>query len=309
MVAVTQRELIEGLFASIGIQQLEDQLGKLGGIDLGDLEVDDESIYQSIKDCILLSYGDLRLTAFPSGMISLFERNHLFRARGLTNVDDPLTASDFWEAPAKYVKHGRLNGPQQQFLYASNDPFTPLQEAGIREGDFFLLTEYRIKGNLEVVTIGTDSTDAIAGLSADTRKKLALVKNFIDKYFLSSQENAYRVSSILANRLHDFGPDGWSYPSVARRGAINFCLKLHSKDRLRIARAIVGKLIDGTPRCFRALHVDDAGTIAEFMDWDIESSEAKSICTDIFTLRPGLETTAVQDTNDGPVECPIMIIR
>ena len=177
MVAVTQSELIEGLFASIGIKRLEDQLGKLGGIDLGDLEVDDESIYQSIKDCILLSYGELRLTAFPSGMISLFEGNRLFRARGLANVDDPLTASDFWEAPAKYVKHGRLNGPQQQFLYTSNDPFTPLQEAGIRERDVFLLTEYRIKGNLEVVTIGTDSTDAIAGLSAGTRQKLALVKD------------------------------------------------------------------------------------------------------------------------------------
>jgi hypothetical protein len=308
MVAVTQSALIEGLFASIGTRQLEEQLEKLSGIDLSGLEVDDESIYQSIKDCMLLPYGELRLTAFPSGMICLCEGNRLFRARGIANAEESLTASDFWEAPAKYVKHGRLNGPQQQFLYVSDDPFTPLQEARIGEGDFFLLTEYRIEGNLEVITIGTGSTDAVAGLSADTRQKLELVKDFIDKHFLSSQENAYRVSSILANRLHDFGPDGWSYPSVARPGATNFCLKLHSKERLRIARAILGKQIDGRIRCFRALHVNDAGAVAEFTDWDIEPSAAKNICADILSRRPSLETMAVQDINDEAVECPIRII-
>lgn len=308
MAAVRQSALIEGLFASIGTRQLEDQLEKLADIDLSGLEVDDESIYQSIKDCILLPYGELRLTAFPSGMISLCEGNRLFRARGIANTEEPLTASDFWEAPAKYVKQGRLNGPQQQFLYVSDDPFTPLQEARIEEGGFFLLTEYRIEGNLEVITIGTGSMDTVTGLSVDTRLKLKLVKDFINKHFLSSQENAYRVSSILANRLHDFGPDGWSYPSVARPSTTNFCLKLHSKDRLRIARALLGKQIDGRIRCFQAFSVNDAGTVAKFTDWNIEPSEAKNIYANIFSQRPSLEIMAVQGPNDEPIECPVRII-
>ncbi len=303
--------LLETLFASVSIEQLkaqlERQLKKLSELNCGS-GTDEDKIYEALKDCMLIQHGEFRSTAYPSTMRLLSSGQHLFRARKLKAELKPLGVSDFWEAPAEHIEYGRLNMPRQPLLYACDDPFTPLYEARIGDGDLFLLTKYQITGSVEIIETGMSASSEMAGLSVATRQKLELVKGFIDERMLNTEENAYRVSSILANELHNFGPDGWCYPSVVRRGGTNFCLKLHTKSRLNITGAVIGRHIAGKNFCTQALRVDEAGKILTFTDWSLESSNAKDICNAIF-LQDNASMSEPPDQDAEPIESPIRVIR
>lgn len=316
MTHIEPTHVLENIFSSIPIEQLKKQIEtKVAKLEkfLCDTDIEEDYLYDAVKDCILLSFGGLRGTAYPSRKRLLSEVHHLFRARKIEDLWQPLTEPDFWEPPAQYIGYGRINKPQQQFLYSCDDPFTPFYEARIKDGDYFLLTKYQVVGDLEVVEIGMDASEATAGLSADTEQKLCLIKDCIDKHLLSTHENAYRVSSIIANEVHNFGKDGWCYPSVIRDGGVNFCLTLHAKAQLRVTEAVVGVKMNGEYRYFRALSADATGKLYEFSDWDLEpeQSKAKSICNAILRQEDPSASIALAlaKQDHSPTEYPVKIIR
>ena len=56
-----------------------------------------------------------------------------YRVRRIEQSIKYLEHSDFWEAPSKFIKPGRLNKPGEQLLYISPDPGTSKKEVGIEE--------------------------------------------------------------------------------------------------------------------------------------------------------------------------------
>lgn len=235
---------------------------------------------EAIIETIMIEHNGLKFSAFKSEEREYQKDAILYRVRKLEPEKIELTHDDFWEAPEKYVDYGRLNQPEQQLLYvAANNPMTAIKEVGIREGDYFLLTCYKVINSLKVFGIGVGN-DFECKLSKESKSKLDALTDFIDRNFLKDTKSAYLVSSVIANSICDLGRDGWFYPSVAHQNGLNLCLKLSAKSNLEIHSSYICQLNDGEISNRFAITVGNDINIHH--DWQSKSSKANKILESLF---------------------------
>lgn len=265
--------LCEEILSKITLKELNDKFSRF-----------EKNQSQNDEDCILeaIMIGS-EASTFKAEYAGLQKNGILFRARKLKREEfnpDTLTHDDFWEAPKEYIDYGRLNKPEEQFLYlAKDDPMTAIKEVGIENNDYFLLTCYKIIDPLQVLGIGT-CNDFKCGLSEESKVKLCALTDFIERTFLKNGKSAYVFSNIIA-KIFDFGRDGWMYPSVAHQNGLNLCLKLSAKSNLEIHSSYFFKGESALSDPEFVITVSDE--IKVYNDWSSESSEADKIRKSLFT--------------------------
>ncbi|WP_333875263.1 hypothetical protein [Methylobacter sp.] len=242
----------------------------------------DEELPAKIKDAILFDNKGSKVSFFQSEGREYQKGVIFYRVRRLSPSSIKLKYQDFWEPPEHAVGYGRLNKPKERLLYLTpEEPSTPIEEVGVLEGEPFLLICYVSIDVINVFGLGFGGL-ITEGLSKDSLIKLQLIKDFIDRNFLSDRNLAYKVSSVIASDICDFNYDGWVYPSVANKGGENVCLKLSAKNKLKIEAAFICRLENGQIRTNYSISVGE--TIQVFNDWDSNNSKAKSILNNLFKI-------------------------
>ncbi|MFJ2427054.1 RES family NAD+ phosphorylase [Pseudomonas sp. NPDC087804] len=297
---------LESVFQSYSKEEIQ---ARLDGLEVDLANSDDEAVYHAIKKVLLFQIEGFGVSAFTSGMRQYKKGGRLYRARKLDAITNKIEGSDFWEAPKRFItEYGRLNKPHQQLLYASTDALTPLKEVHLQDDVPFLLTAYDIVEDLEVLEVGM-KIEGMEGVAKSVREKLSVIDAFLSRHFFNTSENAYKVSSVLANKIFKLGRDGWCYPSVANAGGVNLCLNLASKTRLKVACSFIGGLVEGKPKFWSALLVGNSGRICLFQDWNQTPSIAKNIHDKIFCKPSSVEVAVGQAQSFDPVDFPLIIIE
>lgn len=300
------KEHLEQAFSKITFKYIEDELVKLES-NLPNLAEDE--IYEELKNIIMFDFHGVKISAFKSESRNYQEDGIFFRARKLKAEDTTLNHSDFWEAPKHLIGYGRLNKPKDQLLYVSpNEPYTPIKEAGIKEGNRFLLIGYKVTKPINVFGIGFGGTFN-GGFSDLSERKLDLITNFIDRNFLQNSESAYLISSVIARDICEFNYDGWAYPSVANKKGENLCLKLSSKSNLEIHSAYICELIEGKIEYKIAILVKDGMTIYD--DWNTTGSNAVKILNSLYkhTGKSSISKPSAQQELRDDIGYPINILE
>lgn len=194
---------------------------------------DSNDIYERIKDVILVQVGTLRAGAFPVQEKEYSPKGIFYRARVWYEEFKDLPESDFWAAPGEKIKsYGRINRPSQGLLYTSEGQIhTTFAEVRANPQSKVLLMAYQSKDTLTVATMGNRFG---ADLSSDAKKKLALIRKFINKNLLGAGEGAYLFSSEFTNSMMNFSPDGWAYPSTLCPKGENVCFRPESQQKLEL---------------------------------------------------------------------------
>lgn len=192
-----------------------------------------DEIYERIKDVFMISIGSWRAGAFPAQEKQYDPAGIFYRARIWNGDFKDLPSTEFWAAPQRCIKHyGRINRPSQGLLYTSEGQIpTTFAEVRAQPTSSVLLMAYQSKETLSVATMGNRFS---SDLSSDTKKKLSLIRKFINQNLLAAGEGAYLFSSEFANSIMNFSPDGWSYPSTLYHSGENVCFRPESQHKLEL---------------------------------------------------------------------------
>jgi hypothetical protein len=192
-----------------------------------------EEIYGRIKDVIMISIGSTRAGTFAAQEKQYFPGGIFYRARIWDAEFKDLPKSEFWAAPDNCVKyHGRVNRPSQGLLYTSEGQIpTTFAEIRVKPESKVLLMAYQAKEMLTVATVGNKF---YTNLPSDTKKKLSIIRKFINQNLLAAGEGAYLFSSEFTNSILNFSPDGWAYPSTLYQGGENVCFRPESQHKLEL---------------------------------------------------------------------------
>ena len=287
------KKYIELAFSNIPIENFKAKLIELENV-LPKLP--EEETYSELKKAFLGKVNGVDSLCYVSHAREYKIGGFFYRVRKLEQPIKYLEHSDFWEAPPKFIKYGRLNKPEQQLLYISPGEIeTPKKEVGILEKDFFLIVRYEVLKPINVISIGfkDDTTDEF---TADTNDKINLITEFINRMFLVNGKHAYKVSSVIAQDICEFeNYDGWVYPSVAHKGGENLCLKLTAKNKLKVHSASICQLYDGKNIHKCAVNIDKDENIIHYIDWDKKDSIAKEIINSWYSENCNLSTNEVKN--------------
>lgn len=235
-------KLMELSFSKISIDSLNEK------IKLFDATSDDLGIKELINLLYIELPGGFRASSLLLRSDTFEKGSHFFRVRKLTDdiVEQinkgEIDESELWEPPLEYVKQGRVNEEKKQYLYISDsDLDICVAETKLQEGDYFLLISYENLSNINTLGIGFDPLPNFLILSPETKKKLVILTEAINKTFLSNSDTAYKYSNYIAKHLDFEEKDGWSYPSVqfVDDDKKNICLRLSVKDKLKIDSLLV----------------------------------------------------------------------
>lgn len=221
---------IENLLRNISSKELKRRI-ELFNKNYKTFSADD--IYERIKDVILIQVGQIRAGAFSVQEKEYHPAGIFYRARIWHEEFKDLPASEFWAAPGEKIKsYGRINRPSQGLLYTSEGQIhTTFSEVRAEPQSKVLLMAYQSK---ETLTVGTVGNKFGADISSDAKKKLALIRKFINKNLLAAGEGAYLFSSEFTNSIMNFSPDGWAYPSVLCPEGENVCFRPESQHKLEL---------------------------------------------------------------------------
>lgn len=184
-----------------------------------------------------------------------------FRSRKVELEKSDYVIEDFWEAPAKYTRRGRLNKDQECMLYvAEGNIETAVRESRVSDGDFYMLMIYTNTSLLEVAEIGWNYDEEVS--------------SFISFHFSKNGDGVYDISEKLAKQVHQFENDGWCYPSVLHKSGVNICLNLSSKEKLRLVGALLRKRGDDKDVTLGIFDLSDHSEIRLFDDWNEKESRA-----------------------------------
>ncbi|HCF1802960.1 TPA: RES family NAD+ phosphorylase [Pseudomonas aeruginosa] len=192
-----------------------------------------KDIYERIKDVVMISIGPMRAGAFSAQEKEYFPGGIFYRARIWSSEFKDLSESEFWAPPDDRVKyHDRVNRPSQGLLYTSEGQIpTTFAEVRVKPESNVLLMAYQSKEALTVATVGNKF---YTGLASDTKKKLSIIRKFINQNLLAAGEGAYLFSSEFTNSMLNFSPDGWAYPSTVYQGGENVCFRPESQHKLEL---------------------------------------------------------------------------
>ena len=284
------KKFIELTFSKISIEELKTKLTKLENV-LPKLP--EKEVYKELNKIFIGEVNGVNSLSFVCHSREYKIGGFFYRVRRIEQSIKYLEHADFWEAPSKFIKPGRLNKPGEQLLYISPEPGTSKKEVGIEESDFFLIIRYEALEVITVMSIGFKD-DVTNEFTSDTNAKINLITNFINRMFLENGEHAYKISSVIAQRICGFGNyDGWVYPSVAHKGGENLCLKLTAKNKLKVHSASICQVYDGQDIHKYAVHVDK--NIDYYDDWDKPDSIAKKTIMSWSTDNSNLLTNEVKN--------------
>ncbi|UCP11387.1 RES domain-containing protein [Pseudomonas sp. MM213] len=195
--------------------------------------LDSQDIYARIKEVIMISTGAVRAGAIAAQEKEYFPGGIFYRARIWDSEFKDLPESEFWAAPNDRVKyHGRVNRPSQGLLYTSEGQIpTTFAEVRVEPQSNVLLMAYQSK---EILTVATVGNKFYTSLPSDTRKKLSIIRKFINQNLLAAGEGAYLFSSEFTNSILNISPDGWAYPSTVYQGGENVCFRPESQHKLEL---------------------------------------------------------------------------
>lgn len=221
---------IESLLRNISSKELKK---RIDNFNYSYKNLDTKDIYERIKDVIMISVGPVRAGAFAAQEKEYFPGGIFYRARVWNSEFRDLPESEFWAPPNDRVKyHGRINRPRQGLLYTSESQIlTTFEEARVKPQSNVLLIAYQSKEALTVATIGNKF---YTNLPSDTKKKLSIIRKFINQNLLAAGEGAYLFSSEFTNSILNFSPDGWAYPSTLCHGGENVCFRPESQHKLEL---------------------------------------------------------------------------
>ncbi|MBB1368986.1 hypothetical protein H5154_21845 [Pseudoalteromonas sp. SR44-5] len=283
------KKLIELAFSKISVAELKAKLTELENV-LPKLP--EEEVYDELKKILVVDINGIELSCFKGESRTYKKGGIFYRARDLDPKTEALKLTDFWEPPQDKIKYGRLNQPKQQLLYISpGEIMTPMKEAGIKENNFGLMVRYEAIEPINVMGIGF-SDDLLGNFPEDTNNKINLITNFLKTMFLQNNSLSYLISSVIAQKIYDFDNfDGWVYPSVANQNGHNLCLKLPAKSKLKIHSAFIFELINGEPRPYYSILVDEK--VYLYNDWKEKNSKAQQILDDMFSDNGQLQENEV----------------
>ncbi len=267
-----QMEDFDSFFAHISMEVLIEKLRKYERVKHS---ITDQNIKKFFSDIFMIDLpGDFAFCILSLTSFTFKENGHFFRVRRLTeelrnqiekrNIND----SELWEPPVECAYRGRVNAEGQQYLYVSEANLDIcVAEARIEENDDFILINYRNIEPFTVVGIGFDSINQIS--SAETKDKIKLISDSINRIFLSDEENTYIYSNYIANHFCNFGKEGLSYPSVRSTKGMNICLQLAVKNKLEIHTVLVCRYVPRMSRRYHFFHTFEYtnGTGKYHFDW------------------------------------------
>jgi|GEM_PF-5546965 len=221
---------VELLLRDISSKELKKRVRRFND-DYKNLDVED--IYDRIKDVIMITAAHTRESVFGAQVKEYFPGGIFYRARIWNSEFEDLPEPEFWAPPNGAVKYrGRVNRPSQGLLYTSEGQIhTTFAEVRAKPQSSVLLMAYQSKEALTVATVGKKF---YADLPADTRKKLSIIRRFINQNLLAAGEGAYLFSSEFTNSILNFAPDGWAYPSTLSQDGENVCFRSESQHKLEL---------------------------------------------------------------------------
>lgn len=194
-----------------------------------------DGLYKALLDVVMTeeipsNIGGWRIGTFPMSRRMYPKGTKFCRVRKLEFNKHEFTYDDFWEPPKKYINAGRINKKSEQLLYMTEgEVASPMEEVGIQPEDNFIIMFYEAKNDISFTEIGWDI------IKSETHGEVGLlIKKFLDRNFSKKGSDAYRLSEVIAKNINISKSPGWCYPSVARRGGINICLKIENKPMLEL---------------------------------------------------------------------------
>lgn len=209
---------------------------------------DSSDIYEQIKNVIMVQMGAIRAGAFTAQEKEYLPGGIFYRARVWYGDFGDLPESEFWAAPDEFIKsQGRINRSSQGLLYTSEGQIpTTFAEVRATLDSKILLMAYQAKEALNVATVGSKF---YSDLSSNAKKKLSLIRKFINNNLLAAGQSAYLFSSEFANSFLSLSPDGWGYPSTLYPGGENVCFRTESQHKLELLEVFA---FDGKENAFEA---------------------------------------------------------
>ncbi len=194
-----------------------------------------DGLYKALLDVVMSAIipskiGDWRIGTFPMSRRIYPKGTKFCRVRKLDFNQHEFTYNDFWEPPREIINAGRINKKSEQLLYMTEGEVrSPMEEIGIKSGDNFIIMFYEAKSDISFTEIGWDI------IKSETHGEIGLlIKQFLDRNFSKKGSDAYRLSEIIAKNINISKSFGWCYPSVARIGGVNICLKVENKPMLEL---------------------------------------------------------------------------
>lgn len=221
---------IEFLLRNISSKELKKRISNFNS---NYKKFDSQDIYERIKDVIMISVGSARAGALMAQEKEYFSGGIFYRARIWRDEFKDLPETEFWAPRGEFVKHsGRVNRPAQGLLYTSEGQIhTAFAEVRVKPQSNVLLIAYQSQ---EVLTVATIGNNFYTDLSSEAKKKLSIIRKFINQNLLAAGGGAYLFSSEFANSILNFSPDGWAYPSTVYQGGENVCFRPESQRKLEL---------------------------------------------------------------------------
>lgn len=205
--------------------------------------INENEIGKALSKCFFQDQSSER--RYYNLFIVFSSKDKLFRVRkNISSLSEVIgDVNNFWCPPREIVREGRMNCDKEQVLYASLDKATAFSETGIKKDEKFLLIEYEIKENVELISIQMDERFGNNSLIAE------IYNNFLNEIMIKNQEEKpgiYKVTNYLRNIFFRADKsDGWCYVSAQNNSFSNVALKYPEiESKIRIASVKIVELYD-----------------------------------------------------------------
>lgn len=226
----------------VDVEELQQRISRFRDLDFK--RMSSTEISEQFMQVMLFNIGGTgKISSLPICIGTYPKKHRFFRVRrlNLEQLQIPVRGmeveADAWEAPAEYVRSGRLNKDGESLLYTSpGDLGVAIEETRIADGEMFAAIVYEAKEPIKCVEVGISSANA--NLTPEERIKVRMVLDFLRHEFIrevgQGTEHLYRISESLVKDHFDLPEevsDGWCYPSVAKKGKVNVCFRPHVARR------------------------------------------------------------------------------
>lgn len=248
--SVEEREIAKEILAEISIEDLEQDFNSF--LQSLSLDMSDDEIINKLKSfipCKSFIPNNKKAILDIRDNFEIEKGGKFFRIRRIKQgqsgtYEELKTESDIWAPPEKYVtKYQRINKPNQSVLYITNNKVLAIQETEVKEGEKFILIEYETLTPLNFCGIKIENEASKTNFTEEEIKKLNFIDAFYRKLFSEkiekdSEELIYKVSNIIARKIHPLTDNqvGWCYRPVAGGRGFNFALEPENiKDKLKVS--------------------------------------------------------------------------
>lgn len=187
-------------------------------------------------------------SVFPFGWKEWLPHTPFFRVRRVTleQLQDGLKQKDLWEPPREATTAGRLNLPNETFLYtALGDPSALMHETGLMPRDYFILIRYVLTEPIIFKQVALTNTDH--DLTQHEQDIEIAISGFVrDVLSIPTDRNESRIYTTTQQVLRHYYPlapeeSGWSYESTQMPGLINAAiLPRAAHTKLSVSTVVAG---------------------------------------------------------------------